>query len=393
MTLIEYREIYRRNLTESVLPFWLRHSIDAKHGGYFSCVDRQGQVFDTRKYVWMQARAVWTFARLYNEYEARPEYLETARGILEFLLAHCFDEKGRCYFSLTQEGAPVFFQRKPYAAVFVALALLEYGKATGDAKYLEQARGLFDDIRASIADPALLGRPTFGATAGYSQLADIMVIAAVAMELHAVEQRPVYKDLLRECLDGVWAHYNAEHRLLMENAAPGNPHFREIPEGRLVCPGSSLEVAWLLLHALKIVPDPRTEAMLLETVLGALEFGWDKEYGGLYYFMDIEGKPQIALEANMKLWWPHTEAIYAALLAFGRTGDERYKQWMDRVHEYTWRTFVDDEYGEWFGYCDRRGEVALNTKGGPYKCIFHVPRCLLFCMREIDAILGRSTGI
>ena len=105
-----------------------------------------------------------------------------------------------------------------------------------------------------------------------------------------------------------------------------------------------------------------------------------------YYFMDIEDKPQIPLESNMKLWWPHTEAIYACVLAYTMTGDERYKQWLDRVHSYTWRTFVDAEYGEWFGYCDRRGEVALDTKGGPYKCIFHVPRCLLFSMQAIDKL-------
>ena len=244
MTLSEYREIYRQNLTESVLPFWLNHAIDHKNGGYFSCVDRKGEVFDTRKYVWMQARAVWMFARLYNEFEAKSEYLETARGILDFLLPHCFDEQGRCYFSLTREGAPAFFQRKPYAAVFVALALIEFGKATGEAKYLEQARDLFDQICASIADPKLLGRPVFKGVTGYSQLADIMVIASIAVELHEVDPRPVYEELLRECLQAVWPHYNAEHRLLMENAAPANRHFREIPEGRMVCPGSSLEVAW-----------------------------------------------------------------------------------------------------------------------------------------------------
>lgn len=34
-----------------------------------------------------------------------------------------------------------------------------------------------------------------------------------------------------------------------------------------------------------------------------MEFGWDKEYGGLYYFLDIEGKPPQQLEWNQKLWY------------------------------------------------------------------------------------------
>ncbi len=384
MTLLEYRDIYSQNLTESVIPFWLKHSIDHKNGGYFACVDRQGQVYDTRKYVWMQGRAVWTFCRLYNEWGRNPEYLETARGILNFLLKHCFDENGRCYFSLTREGAPVYFQRKPYSAVFVALALIEFSKATGEQEYLDHAKLLFDDICAAIADPSLLGRSALG----YSQLADIMVIACLALELNSASPRQIYLDVLTECTQAVWHHHNPAAQLLMENAAPDNHHFRDSPEGRLVCPGSSLEVSWFLLHALKVVPDSRTQKMLLNSIAGTLEYGWDKQFSGLYYFMDIEGKPPLALEANMKLWWPHTEAIYASILGYSLTGDHKYKQWLDRLHEYTFRTFVDHEFGEWFGYCDRQGNLALSSKGGPYKCIFHVPRCLLFSIQAIDQMLA-----
>jgi N-acylglucosamine 2-epimerase len=121
--------------------------------------------------------------------------------------------------------------------------------------------------------------------------------------------------------------------------------------------------------------------MLLDAILGALEYGWDKEYGGLYYFQDIDGRPPVALESNMKLWWPHTEAIYACAMAYKHTGDKRYLEWWRRVDAYSFRVFADAKDGEWFGYCDRRGEVATAMKGGPYKGIFHVPRCLLFTLQ------------
>ena len=390
MTLTNYREVYARNLNESVVPFWLNHSIDRKHGGYFACLDRQGKIYDTRKYVWKQGRAVWTFSRLYNQWDKEPEYLEAARVIFDFLMKHCFDDKGRCWFSLTQEGLPVYFQRKPYSAVFVGLALIEYGKATRQQQYLDQTVDLFGGITSWIADGSLLGRPPTPGALGYYQLADLMVIALIALELYKADPRPAYKSILEECIQAVKPHYDPKHRLLMENTAPGNHHFREYPEGRLVCPGSSLEVSWILLHALEVAPDAEAEKMLLEAIDGALEFGWDKEYGGLYYFMDIEDAPRPEIEANMKLWWPHTEAIYASVLAYSRTGDEKYKQWLDRVHHYTFDTFVDQQYGEWFGYCDRQGNVTMDAKGAPYKCFFHVPRCLLFSIQEMDRMVGRG---
>lgn len=67
----ELGDLYRDALLQDVLPFWERHSIDDKCGGFFTCLDRAGNVFDTDKFVWLQARQVWTFATMYNGFEQR----------------------------------------------------------------------------------------------------------------------------------------------------------------------------------------------------------------------------------------------------------------------------------------------------------------------------------
>ncbi|MFN9895424.1 MAG: AGE family epimerase/isomerase [Acidobacteriota bacterium] len=368
MTLAAYANFYRDHLANSVLPFWLEHTPDREHGGYFSCVDRQGQVYDPRKYVWMQGRAVWMFETLYRRFAARSEYAEFAANVFGFVDRFARRGEPRVWFSLGRDGAPGYFQRKPYSAVFVALAYISQWRVA-------EARELFDRIAGWIAEPGSLGRPP----GPVSQLADIMVLALLAMELLAVDEDPRYRLVIAQCQEAVWAHYEPANWLLVENVAP-----RELPEGRMVCPGSILEVAWFLLHTTERVPNAELEGMLLRVILGALEFGWDGEYGGLNYFMDLDGRPRPELEANMKLWWPHTEALYALVLAYTRTGDERYKQWLDRVHEYTFSTFPDSKYGEWFGYCDRGGRVATEMKGGAYKCCFHVPRALLYSILAIE---------
>ena len=58
---------YRHELYDNVLPFWLEKSQDLEYGGYFTCLNRDGSVFDTDKFVWLQGREVWTFAMLYNK--------------------------------------------------------------------------------------------------------------------------------------------------------------------------------------------------------------------------------------------------------------------------------------------------------------------------------------
>ncbi len=87
----------------------------------------------------------------------------------------------------------------------------------------------------------------------------------------------------------------------------------------------------------------------------------------------------------MKLWWPHTEAIYALVLAYTKTHDPKWLEWLRKVDEYTYNTFPDPEHGEWFGYCDRAGKPTHMLKGNSYKGCFHVPRALLFSVQRIDA--------
>lgn len=51
-------------------------------------------------------------------------------------------------------------------------------------------------------------------------------------------------------------------------------------------------------------------------ILAPYSYGWDEEYGGLYYFLDSEGHSPTQLEWPMKLWWVHCEAMVALLMAF-----------------------------------------------------------------------------
>jgi N-acylglucosamine 2-epimerase len=363
---------YRSELVDRVIPFWLRHSLDRENGGYFTGLTREGAVYDSRKYIWLQGRAVWMFSKLYNDLEARPEYLDAARLILDFLRKHARDPEGRYYFSLTREGRPSFYQRKPYAAVFAMLGMLEFSKATGDAKLREEAIELFWRIREWIKDPTLLGRPS-----GLPALADVMVTASMASEIARVDPDPRYKNILRECLAQSKTFYDPKRRIFLEYPPA------DTPEGRLFCPGDSIECAWFLLHA---NPDREMRALLLDSIEGALEFGWDWDFGGLYYFMDIAGLPPLPLESNMKLWWPHTEAIYATALAYSLTSEKRFLTWLNRIDAYAFAHFSDPEHGEWFGYCDRRGELTNTAKGNNYKGCFHVPRMLLLSYQALTTV-------
>ncbi len=375
---------YQRNLFGSVIPFWEKHSLDAVHGGQFTCLTRDGRLFDDRKYVWMNGRGVWTFSRLYNTVEKRETWLANATQILNFLLRHARDPQGRCYFSLTREGRPAGVQRKPYAAFFLFLALAEYYKTgAGNESHRKLAIEIFGRIHEWIADPTLLGR----AAPSFRQLADIMVMASMALELLEIDPSETCREILRECIRQAREHWLPARRTLLENLPVDGRAYSESPDTRLLCPGSAIEVAWFLIHSNDAVGGgPENEKFFLDVIEGSIETGWDPEHGGLFYFMDAEGYPPLQLEADMKLWWPHTEAIYGAALAYSKTRDAKWLAHLERLDRYTFATFADEEFGEWFGYCDRRGRPTHQSKGSPYKGMFHVPRCLLYSIERLTSL-------
>jgi len=210
----------------------------------------------------------------------------------------------------------------------------------------------------------------------------------MAMELLSVRKSPRVRAVLAAAVKNTLFHYDAKRRILAEHVALDGRDLRGSPEGRLVSPGHSIELAWFLLHALEFLGDEvdrkRVRSVALGAIEGTFEFGWDKKYGGLFHFMDVSGRPPLVLEYFMKVWWPHTEALYALVLACLETGDKVFFKWLDKVQDYTWRHFPDPKYGEWFGYLDREGHVTHASKGTNYKGFFHVPRFLMMTAQRIE---------
>ena len=102
-----YSDLYLSELKDNILPFWVQHSRDERNGGFFTCLDRYGKVYDTDKFVWLQGRQVWCYSYMYKHLEPNPEWLHMALLGAEFLKRHGRDAEGNWYFSLTAEGKPL----------------------------------------------------------------------------------------------------------------------------------------------------------------------------------------------------------------------------------------------------------------------------------------------
>ena len=121
---------YKDELLDNVLPFWLENSQDHEYGGYFTCLDREGRVFDTDKFIWLQGREVWMFSMLYNKVEKRKEWLDCAVQGGEFLKRYGHDGDYNWYFSLDRSGRPLVEPYNIFSYTFAAMAFGQLSLAT-----------------------------------------------------------------------------------------------------------------------------------------------------------------------------------------------------------------------------------------------------------------------
>jgi N-acylglucosamine 2-epimerase len=173
--------------------------------------------------------------------------------------------------------------------------------------------------------------------------------------------------------------------LISENVSPTGERIDSF-DGRLINPGHGIEAMWFILDIGQKSGDMALINQAVDVTLATLNFGWDQIHGGIFYFLDRCGYPPQQLEWDQKLWWVHLETLVALLMGYTLTGRPECLEWFQRVHQYTWDRFPDPEFGEWYGYLNRRGEILLPLKGGKWKGCFHVPRALYRCWQILESV-------
>lgn len=378
---------YRSELFDNVIPFWEKHSIDAECGGYFTCLDRCGEVYDTDKFVWLQARQVWTFSMLYNRCEKNSRWLDIAAGGADFLIRHGTDEAGNWYFALDRQGRPLIQPYNIFSDCFAAMAFSQYWLASGDQGAGEMALRTYRNILKRRHNPKGVYSKVVADTRPLKSLAVSMILANLSLEMEELLDDSELESVLDMCVSEVMDLFLDDRlNVVFENVLPDGSHL-DCFDGRLINPGHGIEAMWFIMDIARRSSDDKLTNRAVDVVLSTLDFAWDGDYGGIYYFLDSRGKPPLQLEWDQKLWWVHLETLVALIMAYRLTGREECRQWFEKVHDYVWARFPDPEYGEWFGYLNRQGQKLLELKGGKWKGCFHVPRALYLCYKE----LGRGT--
>ena len=379
------RNHYHMALFDDIVPWWEKHSIDKEFGGYFTRLERDGTPYSDDKDMWMTGREIWMFSHLYNNYKKEQRWKDYAKTGLDFMLKHAVKDDGKMHFRLKRNGEPLASVLSLYTEVFASIAMAEYCKIESSDTLKQQTMEMYDRIMKRLGQPSdtpLLGYPL---NAKLHLHAHDMVRLTVAWVYNDIWPAQKFEnDIALSWQSVIKRHWKPEYSVLFENVAMDGSLLLDLPEGRMFHPGHAIESAWMMMEVAEKTNNEQLMSSSIDIVLASLEHGWDKEFGGLRYVTNYDWTPTHNLEADMKLWWPHGETLYALLFAWAKTGRSDLEQWYNKVHNYTFSHFPDPEFGEWFGYLNREGSTVWSAKANGWKGFFHVPRVLFRCYQLLS---------
>jgi mannose/cellobiose epimerase-like protein (N-acyl-D-glucosamine 2-epimerase family) len=414
------------HLVEELIPFWLERSIDPAYGGYLTAFDGAGQSVDsqTDKFVVMQTRMVWSFARfsrfLAQDHRATADLKAAAHQGVDFLLRHMWDaESGGWFWQCARNGQVIQADKVVYGQSFAIYALAEYTLATGDPRGLEYADRTFDLLQRYSADVAHGGyyegfTRDWALSAGEyfggdrKSLNTHMHLMEAFTTLAQASGRAVHARRLQELVDLISKH-------MVDNES-GAGHdwfdleFHPLPSGEVrtlyrcddgqlqsqtqpLAPpvflnsyGHDVELAWLLTEAAEVLGQPRD--IYLDVARGlvahALAHGLDRTYGGFY----DEGRHNGPALSRCKGWWQQAEALVGLLDLYEITRQSDYLEAFRLAWDFVNRHMINHAVGEWRALLTEDGQPIQDDLGHPWKCAYHTGRAMVEMLLRLDRLLN-----
>lgn len=373
----QWQNSYFNDLVNNIMPFWIDNGWDKKHGGVYTCLNRDGTLMDTTKSVWFQGRFAFTCAYAYNNIQKNPLWIEAAQSTIKFMEQYCFDSDEHMFFEVTQDGKPLRKRRYVFSETFAAIAFAEYAIATQDMSYAHKALHIFDNIQRFLSTPGFLPNK-YQPEVEMRGHSIVMILINTCSRIREAIDHPKLTEQINKSISELEKYFiHPQFQALLEVVGP-NGEFIDTNMGRTINPGHCIETAWFILEESEYRGwDEKLNKLALQILDWSWKWGWDDEYGGIINFRDCKNLPPQDYSQDMKFWWPQCETIIASLYAYLASQDSKYLSMHKQISDWTYQHFPDKEYPEWYGYLHRDGTVAQPAKGNIYKGPFHIPRMMI----------------
>ncbi len=406
--LINYHNIFQKELHDNILSFWIKYSIQNDGNGFYGAVDLKGKpVAGAMKTSVLNARILWTFAEAAINFKNN-KYAEIADKAFNVVVNDFADKKFGGYFmSIDAQNQPLDTIKHTYAQAFVLYALGKYYELRPTKKLLDELNQYFIFIEEKTKDPEFPGY-TEAFTREWkpfseNRMADNNEPRSMNTHLHILEAYAGYYKVSKNKL----AQKRLKELLLLfidKIIRPSghlgiffDKNFTETESSKATCSfGHDIEASWLLWEAAEILDDKeilnKMKPLSIKMLDAVDRVGVDKD-GGLF----LESTRFGSHVRTNKHWWPQAETLIGFINGFELTSDKKYWDKMKLTWNFIDNHLIDHENGEWFTKLNRLGVPYLTEpkddpspyyrndwKIDPWKAPYHNGRAMMELIKRIN---------
>jgi cellobiose epimerase len=408
------------SIRNELLKQWYPRSMDSLYGGFLSSFTYDFKPTGKQeKMIVTQARHVWSNAVASELYPEVQHYKKCAAHGFNFLQNVMWDKKNGGFFTLVDRQGNVLDStgKITYGNAFGIYACAAWYRASGNPAALELAKKCFHWLEQNCHDPMLKGyyqnllpdgspmkrteETPSSSTIGYKDQNTSIHLLEAFTELYAVWPDPLLHRRLLEMLelirDVITTPKGNLTLFLKPDWTPVS--FRDSSDAVIeehhnldhVSFGHDVETAYLMLEASYVAGlknDTLTLTVAKRMIDHALRNGWDEKNGGFYdegyYFKHRE---KITITRNSKNWWAQAEGLNTLLLMAGLFPQDpmQYYEKFKQMWKYIQAYLIDHEYGDWYNAgLDTSPGRKTALKGHIWKGTYHHLRSLSNCVKQLQ---------
>ena len=410
------------NVTQQMLHAWYPKNMDTMYGGFLTEFTHDFKpTTNQNKFIVTQARHTWSTSKAAMRYPKVPYYKTLAEHGYKFLHDVMWDKTyGGFYTMVDRKGNVIDSTKNAYGNAFGIYAVAAYCQLTNDpdADYFAQEafmwlekhshdpvhKGYFQHMRRDGTPIKRTTSTPATAETGYKDQNSSIHLLEAFTELYPVWQSAIVRERLYEML------------LLIRDTMIGNKGYLTLffqPDWTpvsirdssdeytmahhgldYVSFGHNVETSYLLLeasHALMIENDTTTLRIAKQMVDHALQNAWDSKLGGFYdagyYFKD---KPGLTIISKEKNWWSQAEELNSLLMMSKLFPNDpmhyydKFKQQWKYIQTY----MIDHTHGDWYANgLDIDPQIKIALKGQIWKGNYHQFRSMMNC---VDRLKGKE---
>ncbi len=378
LDLLKTAERYRRELAESIIPFWVRHAPDLKRGGFFTCLGRDGAVLDPNKQLWIMWRNIYMLAKMYNVGLGGEECAELAQSGFEFCMR---SRRPDGYYPLMVDvdGKPCTDVGSISAMenAYAVMACAELFRLEPKSEYRTEG---FSSLRLFYER---MGSGESGRMLVFTRaklLGEYMHLVRMAGDLLTAcgDEAGYCRGLIEESLQEIPKFRHPELRRWLEVRRQDGSFGLDSMGGRIVRVGHGFETMWYAGLSAEAIGAQEFLSKIPDWIREMCTYAFDRTHGGLLQLVDALDQPTCVEGVGWKTWWVHTEGLLGLVYAYRLSHEAWFMEQFEQLDQWVWSHFRDPEYPEWYAVLAPNGEPLCEAKGTPLKAFFHLPHCLWF---------------